>query len=180
MAKQSKKLQQLIADLNSASPTVVSKAIKALEAEGNVTVIKPIADVLMKGMLEKQHKEIIELLSSLKDTDTCVEIMEVITDENYLPIRKKMLETIWNMQVDFSSYIDDFVKISLEGDFLETLDCLTIIENMNGPFMEEDILECQLHIKNYLENPGQKDEKKAILLSDIAVIIKDINESLMD
>lgn len=180
MAKQTKKLQQLIADLNSESPLIVSRAIKALEIDGNATVIKPIAELLLKGLPEKQSKEIVELLSSLKDSDTCVEIMEVITDVNFLSIRKKILESIWNMQVDFSSYIDDFVKIALEGDFIETLDCLTIIENLNGPFMEEDILECQLHIKNYLESTTPKDEKKAVLLSEIAVIIKDINESLMD
>ena len=63
---------------------------------------------------------------------------------------------------------------------METLECLTIIENMEGPFMEEDILESQLHLKRYLEGEGQQDKQKAQLLSEIALLIKDINEGLTE
>jgi len=90
------------------------------------------------------------------------------------------LTTIWNMKVDFSGYIDEFVHIAVFGDFMETLECLTIIENMEGPFMEEDILESQLHLKRYLEGEGQQDKQKAQLLSEIALLIKDINEGLTE
>ena len=54
------------------------------------------------------------------------------------------------------------------------------IENMEGPFMEEDILESQLHLKRYLEGEGQQNEQKAHLLSEIALLIKDINQNLTD
>jgi hypothetical protein len=63
---------------------------------------------------------------------------------------------------------------------METLDCLTIIENLEGPFMEEDILEAQLHLKSYLEDTATKDDQKSHLLSEIAIAIKDINENLQE
>ena len=87
---------------------------------------------------------------------------------------------IVNTKVDFSDYLDEFVQIAVEGNFMETLDCLTIIENLEGPFMEENILEAQLHLKSYLEQPGSKDEQKAQLLSEIALLLKDINRNLQD
>lgn len=91
-----------------------------------------------------------------------------------------MLMSIWNMKVDFSSYIDDFVMIATQGDLMEAVDCLTIIENLEGPFMEENILESQLHLKEYLETGDKSDTQKAEILSEIAVLIKKINMNLMD
>jgi len=175
-----KKVNQLITELKSGDAKKISKALKGLASNGNSSVIKPLADVLMTELSPDNRSEILELLCSLKDSSVCVEIMEVICDPNYLPIRQEILTTIWNTKVDFSDYNDDFVEIATKGSLIETLDCLTIIENLEGPFMEENILECQLHLKNYLENTQEKDPKKSEFLSEIALIIKDINQNLMD
>jgi len=177
---QGNKLKKILEDLNSTDEKKISKAIKSLEAHGDSSVIKPLADKLLTGVSDKNKAGIVELLSSLKDTSVCAEIMDIIEDPNYLTIRQSVLSAIWNTKVDFSNYIDEFVLIAVEGDFMESLDCLTIIENLEGPFMEENILECQLHLRNYLESDAPKDEQKAQLLSEIALKIKDINEGLMD
>lgn len=178
--KLSQKLKSILSDLHSEDEKKVSKAVKSLESHGNAHAIRSLAEALLKSKSEKNKSEIIELLSSLKDTSTIVEMIEVLTDEMFLPIRQQLLMTIWNMKVDFSNYIDDFVEIAVNGDFMEALDCLTIIENLEGPFMEENILECQLHLKNYLEKPGEKDPQKAHILSEIAIKIKEFNEDLQD
>jgi hypothetical protein len=73
----------------------------------------------------------------------------------------------------------EFVEIASEGDYLEALECLTIIENLDGPFEEADILEAQLHLKEYLESTTKTDEK-SILMSEIALLIKNMNEELAD
>ncbi len=174
------KLNALLADLNSGDSKKISKAVKSLEVHGNPTVIKPLAALLMKGVNETNEKEILEFLSSLKDSTVVVEMMDVLGDPELRSIRQKLLTTVWNTKVDFSDYIDEFVEMAVEGDFMEALDCLTIIENLEGPFMEENILECQLHLKNYLESDEKKDEQKSHILSEIALKIKEINRSLMD
>jgi len=179
-AKVSQKLQSILNNLHSKDEKKVSKAIKDLEAHGNAHAIKSLAEALLNSDSEMNKREIIELLSSLKDTSTVVEMIEVLSDKMFLPIRQQLLTTIWNMKVDFSNYVDDFVEIAVNGDFMEALDCLTIIENLEGPFMEENILECQLHLKNYLDQPGAKDEQKAEILSEIAIKIKEFNEDLQD
>ena len=94
--------------------------------------------------------ELIELLSSLKDTSARGEIMAVVDNEKYASIRQLMLGVIWNTKIDFSGYVDEFVFISIHGSFLEAIDCLTIIENLEGPFMEEDLLESESHLKAYM------------------------------
>lgn len=174
------KLKQIMFDLNTDDTKKISKALKAMETHGNSSVIKPLAEKLLSGVSEKNQKEILELFSSLKDTSVTAEMMDAIEDKRNRPIRQLLLSTIWNTKVDFSDYIDEFVQIAVEGDFMETLDCLTIIENLDGPFMEENILESQLHLKKFMEQTGARDKQKAQLLSEIALVLKDINRNLQD
>lgn len=178
--KEKQKIDKIIEDIYSDDVKKVSKAIKSLEAHGNSSVIKPLADRLLEPINEKNKLEILELFSSLKDSSTCVEVMEIVGNDKYLSMRQSILSTIWNTKVDFSGYIDEFVFIATQGNLLEALDCLTIIENLEGPFMEEDILESQLHLKNYIESNPKKDEQKEYILSEIAIKLKDINENLLD
>jgi len=180
-SKEQQKVNLIIADLNSDDPKKVKKAIKSLEVHGNATAIKPLCEALREGALADDHQaKILELLCSLKDTSVIPEIMDVLDDEELLDVRPLVLTAIWNMKVDFSDYIDDFVHIAAQGSFMEAMDCLTIIENMEGPYMEENILESQLHLKNYLEKGDQSDAQKSEILSEIAIIIKEINMNLMD
>lgn len=180
-SKQQQKVNLIVADLHSDDPKKVKKAIKSLEVHGNATVIKPLFNVLKGDALpEALQTKVLELLCSLKDTSVVPEIMDVLEDENLLEVRPLALTAIWNMKVDFSDYIDDFVSIAARGTFMEAIDCLTIIENLDGPFMEENILESQLHLKYYLENGDRSDTQKAEILSEIAIYIKEINMNLMD
>lgn len=177
---QEKKLKAIMSDLNSNDSAKVLKALKSLEIHGDSSVIPTLADCLLRQPEPQIEYEILELFSSLKDSSSAVEVMEIIDDPLYLPIRQKLLTTIWNTKVDFSDYIDEFVEIAVDGNFMEALDCLTIIENLEGPFMEENILECQLHLKNFLESGAPHDEQKIHILSEIALKIKEINNSLTD
>jgi len=180
-SKQEQKVNLIIEDLRSDDPKTVKKAIKSLEVHGNAAVIKPLFASLKEGVLAEEHQaRILELLCSLKDSSVVPEVMDVLEDEELLEIRPLVLTAIWNMKVDFSDYIDDFVLIATQGTLIETLDCLTIIENLEGPFMEENILEAQLHLKDYLENGDRSDAQKADFISEIAIYIKEINMNLMD
>ncbi len=178
--EQDKKLDQILVDLRASDDKLVAHALKSLEAHGNAKAIKPLAKRLMEPLSDKNRADLIELICSLKDSSARVELMDVIGDDFFLPIRNEMLTAVWNMKVDFSDYVAEFVEIAVKGDFMEALECLTIIENLEGPFIEEDILESQLHLKNYLESTEPKDAQKAHLISEIAIRIKDINQQLMD
>ena len=168
------KIDKIIEDLNSDDTVTITKALKSLETYGDTSVIRPLAQRLLKDIPEKNKKEILELLSSLKDTSVVSEIVDILGEQEFREIRQLILSTIWNTKVDFSDYIDDFVLYATEGSLLEALDCLTIIENLEGPFMEESLLECQLHLKNYLESGEHNMDQKSYILSEIAIKIKDI------
>ncbi len=165
-------LKTLLDDLNSGNISKIKKALKSLQINGNVHVIKPLVDVLKSKVSPEVDVEIVNFLSDLKDTSVKEELISILNDEEYLDVRHQLLTSIWNCKIDYSEFIAEFVAIACDGNFMETFECLTILENLEGPFEERHILECQLHLKEYIESNSATDNQKAQVMSDIASLIK--------
>ena len=171
--RQQQKINKLIEELNSGKEIAISTALKALQVNGDATVLEPLAILLLGELSDKNRKEIIEFLSTLNDSSTIEPMIELLKSDRFTPVRQELLTTMWNNKLDYSYYLPEFVAIAVEGSFMEAMDCLTIIENLEGPFEERHILESQLHLRDYLEDKGPKDSRHAQIMSEIALLIKD-------
>jgi hypothetical protein len=178
-SKQNAKREQLLQDVRSGNQAKRKTAIDALQTYGDESIIKPLIEVIQQDT-QSEHKDIIEFLSSLKHTPSKVTVMECVLNPQFSTVQQLILSTIWNSPLDYSEYIADFVKLAVAGDMITALECLTIIENLDGPFEEKDILESQLALKDYMENRTNNSQEKATFISEIALIIKDIDRSLDD
>ncbi len=174
------KLTKLVDDFSKGDSKTQLKALKSLQIHGDETAVTPLINVWIKGLSEPVEKELIEFFSSLKNTDSTEEIMNAVNNPKFKEKRRELLSTIWNTKVDYSDYLSQFVGIAIEGDFMDTLECLTIIENLEGPFSEENLYESQLHIQKYAENRKSTTDEKATLMSEIAILIKDFEEKVDD
>lgn len=170
--KSNQKIKQLLADLNSGSSTKISAALKSLQVNGDVSIIRTLVELLKSELSHQTEAEILVFLGDLKATNSKEEIMSILKDESFLLQRQKVLSTIWNCTIDYSEYIAEFVELACEGNFMEALECLTILENLEGPFQESHIFECQLHLKEYSENNSEKDPQKAQMMSEIAILVR--------
>lgn len=175
-AKQLKlKLKNLIDDVHSGNEVKISAAIKALQSNGDVAVLPSLADALLTELSAKNRQEVLEFLSTLNVSSAVEVMMGIVKNETYLSIRPELLSTLWNSKLDYSYYLADFVEIACEGTFMEALECLTIIENMTEKLEERHILEAQLHLRDYSEDTAPKDQQKAGIISEIALILKDFD-----
>src|SRR5574343_279078 len=173
--QQKLKIKNLLAELMSGNEAKASASIKALQANGDSSILEPMAALLMTDLSPKIREEIVEFLCSLKDSSAVDEMMRLVNDSDYLPIRQQLLSTIWNSKLDYTYFLPDFVEIAVDGDFMEALECLTIIENIAGPVEERHVLEAKLHLREYLEDTDPKDPQKSQIMSEIAMIIKDFD-----
>ena len=176
--KISKSLQAAITDLGSGDKKRVDQGISVISSKGHVGVIKPLIDLLMSSKDSVLHRRIGELLSNVQDKDACSIIMDFVHDKNYKDIRTEILNTIWCSKLDYSAYISDFVAIAVEGDLIQSVECLTAIENMTGPFQESDLLEAQLYLQEYHSKRKEQSDQKNQIISEIALFIKDQNEGI--
>jgi len=171
------KIAETIVDLKSDSQAKTLGALKILETIGDKTVLPAFIEVLRKKEVIVS-KAILELIANIQDQEIAQDIVESIRNESDPNISQQLLTAIWNSKLDFSEYLAEFVSLATEGDFLQALECLTILENLSGPFEEHQLLEAQLYLKDYAEDSEEKEDRKHQIISEIALFIKDQNEGI--
>ncbi|MEJ6797749.1 MAG: hypothetical protein QNK75_01820 [Crocinitomicaceae bacterium] len=174
----SSKIKQLVSDLFQKDEKKVIKTIVLLEGDGDASVIRPLCELYLENKSEKINGKIVEFLSKLSDSSATKEMIEVIRDEKFEKVRQDLLNTMWQSKLDYTPFLADFVAIACDGSFLEAFECMTIIDNLEGPFEESQTLESQLYLKEYLEAEKGKDKQRDQMVSDIAVLIKDFDRSI--
>jgi hypothetical protein len=62
---------------------------------------------------------------------------------------------------------------------MEALECLTILENLEGPFEEHHLLEAQLHLREYAQSDrAHEEDRKTNIISEIAMFIQEQNDGI--
>lgn len=172
-AKGLEMLQKLtLQDLSS-----VSEALNFLREKGKAHYLKSVFESL-KGSDRAKQQLIIGFLSDILDSDAVPEFIDFLGAETDAEIRKLVLSAIWNSKLGFDEHLPFFVMLASQGDYLEALDCLTVLENMSGPFEEAQLLEAQLLLKEYLEEKAPQTDQKAQIMSEIAWFVKEQNEGI--
>lgn len=174
--KTSKKIEQLLLDLQ--IPSKTASALDSLQIYGNASIIRPLFEFVLANQHPKSSGEVIEFLSNLKDSSSMQEVLNCLIDQKFKSLKREILSTIWNSPLDYSDFLALFVKMGVEDDFLITLECLTIIENLDGPFEEKSLLESQLYLSEYHEGKHPKSSEKDQLISEIAILIKDFDRDV--
>ncbi len=174
--KHQQKINQIITDLRSKKEVSISSALKAIHVHGDANIIPVVLEIWAGGLSDKNDNEVRELLIGLKDTSTIEPLMEGFRESEDNVFRRKLLSVFWNSNLDFSEYLSDFVLFGLEGDFMDCLESLTVIEQFENTVPESAILESQLLLKEYFSKEQPTEEKKLQLLQEIMLRIKDFEE----
>lgn len=169
--KRLQKVKELVKDLTTNDEKKFMQALKGLQVHGDSSILPTLINTWANSNNPKINESIAFFINDLKQSDSIPFIMDALGNDEYKHIKRELLNTIWNSKVDYSSHLSEFVKIAVEGEFMQALECLTIIENMEGPFKEHQFLDAQMELSKYA-NAKNKEEKKAHIMSDIAEIIQ--------
>ena len=82
-----------------------------------------------------KHDTLKELKSKKGEALLMQAILET-KDEQKLAL---LCSACWEANLDFSAHLKDFVQLAVEKDYLVTLEILTVIEDMSGPFNNEEL-----------------------------------------
>lgn len=175
-----KKLVLILNDLKSNKPEKVTTALDSLQVYGDYTIIEPLFQFILETDNLESKSLVIEFLCNLKDSKSMLMVMDSLHQPKFKSIQIEILTTIWNSPLDYSEYLADFVKLAVENDYLIALECLTVIENLDGPFEESAILESQLYLKDYNDGKHSKSKEKDQFMSEIALLLKDFDRDTLD
>jgi hypothetical protein len=170
------KVSQLLSDLNSGNETKIASAIKAFHVHGDATVILPLVKVWQHGLSSENEALMMELFVGLKDSTCIPALMEVYRNAEFHAMKRKLTAAFWNSKLDFSEYLSDFVLYAIEGDFLDAFEAITLIEQFESSISESAVMESQLLLKEYFGESLDRSSQKDIILSDLALVLKQIDE----
>lgn len=170
------KLKIVLTDLNSGDSSKIAKAIPLLETTGDATVIIPLMDLWVGGVNATIEKSIIALLEGLKDTSTVEPLIFAFRNVKYAKLKRNLVSVFWNSKLDFSSYLADFVLFAIEGDFLDVLEVVTLVEQFETMVPESAVMESQLLLKEYFNGNENREEQKDQLLSVVVAFVQQFDQ----
>ncbi len=158
--KQLQRIKKLRSGLASTDENEVLRAVKSAKEEGDARIVPDLIEVWAVTDNEDIRGQILQIFYDLKDSGATEHLLEAL-DHPDIHDRSDLLAVFWNSRLDGSEKIDKFTEIAVEGSYQEAFEALTAIEEMEGPFEENTVMEAQLWIKTYYAQG--EDEKKPII-----------------
>lgn len=173
-----KKIKTLLLELNTKDENKQVAAVKSLKIHGDETVIRPLVQILTKTKSENLKQEITDLLNTTKSTKVPAEIAACLMEDEFKPSHQALLVSIWSSGLDYRPYLKEIISSTIQGGLMEAVECITILENIEGGFTEEEIFEPQLVLKEYLVANQNVTDSRMDILHEISGILSQINNNL--
>ena len=171
-------LKKALLELESGEQKKMDKAIQTISTSGNIALIPALLNLLLHNSNPLIQKKVMSLLSDITDNKAKEIIIESLKNDDYENLKTNLINVVWNSKLDFSEYIAEFVALSTQGDLMRAVECLTVIENLTGPFEEHHLLESQLYLKEYYADHRKERDQKDEIIAEIAMFIRQQNEGI--
>jgi len=166
--KTNKKIEEIRTNLFSSDEKIVLKALENVKKKGDYTFIEPLFLLTQNQDNISIKNEATSILQSLKISDAENELFRLMKEEDYYDQRGLFLSYLWNSGFFPTDRILTLTNYLLEGDFLTALEALTVIENMESPFDDEQLIEALGLTKTYLlKNPNAETTDLVISLFEV-------------
>ena len=172
--KQLQRIKKLRDGLASTDENEVQKAVESAREEGDARIVPDLIEVWAVTENEDIRNSILKIFYDLKDSDATEHLLEAL-DHPDIQDRSDLLAVFWNSRLDGSDKIDKFTEVAVEGSYQEAFEALTAIEEMEGPFDENRVMEAQLWVKTYY---AQGEDEKKPLLEAIDQRLRKLQEEL--
>ena len=166
--------QSILNDIQSNDRSKMIKGFKKLSSKGNIEIIQPLIDIYSNSANNELQEEVKKTLSQLKTTKALPILIKNINNSDKR-VTELVLHSIWSSNLDACDHIPLIVEAATKGDFMIALEALTLIENLEGPFKEEDLLEGMVHVNEYL---SKKPDDKEDLIKSIANTLMQFEEQI--
>ena len=133
--------EEIRSNLFSSDESVALKAIHRCRDEGNATLVEPLIAFYASDADVSLKKEVAALLSTLKVSKVEDYFLDGLKDPAMKHIRKDLIMFMWNSDIRPVDRLVDITAVALDGNFEETFECLTLIENFEDPVPEEVLIE---------------------------------------
>ena len=146
----------------------VTKIVGAEEEEANLTIANDKITSLIQLLTLSENRDIKEetllILKKEKVGDLLITAIKKTKKNKHV-----LVAACWESEIDFSNHLPFFIALALETDYLVSLEALTVISTMEGPFNQNEVKEA---IKSVKEEQKKLNSERVVLLNDLAVTLE--------
>jgi hypothetical protein len=162
--------QKLNEALASGERTAQFKALQDMRKRGDSTLVPTFLLAFAQTDDDELRSEFCHVLYDFKDVDAMNAVLDHLGDPALATIRPNMVAAVWQSGLDMRHRLPELVEVALSGDYMECLEVLTAIENMDPP-TDVAMVEA-LNQRMHSVMADDVNEKEDLLLSIIEVFAK--------
>ncbi|MFM7233471.1 MAG: hypothetical protein ACKOZM_02695 [Flavobacteriales bacterium] len=166
---QQRKLDDIRNDLFSGNDALVAKAISRCEEEGSAPLVEPLLAYYASSSPETLRTRVAAMLGSLKVSNVETYFLQALSNKNWKHIHKDVVGFMWNTGLQPVDAVAQITELAASGDYSLTLECLTLLESIEDPIPEEQILESIAIVHKAQSETSDADFKK--LLSEYMQVL---------
>jgi len=159
---QQKKLESIRNDLFSGDDTLVAKAISRCEEEGSAPLVEPLLAFYASNAPEALRMRVADMLGSLKVSNVEPYFLQALANPQWKHIRKDVVGFMWNTGLQPVDAVSLISELAVSGDYALTLECLTLLESIEDPIPEEQLLEGIAIVHKSISETSDSDFKKLL------------------
>jgi hypothetical protein len=169
--KSDKKLKELAIVLGKKNSLQIVQAIKSLrEDEPFEGAIGLLAETFDASDDKSVLRAISDFFNDIKDLSARSEIVAEIRKSWNGDTISMLVSSCWQSGLDYSGFIEDMIKIFIEGDYVTTIESMTVIEGSAANISRESRDDL---IKTIKDSPkAWVNEKKTLTLELISILEK--------
>ena len=122
------KHKKTVEQLYSPKEELAMDAIKTLRNSGDPSVIPYLVDLYVSTDKPKIESALGNFLRDIKDQSAVKALMDAIANPRFDKKLTQLVSFCWQTPLNFSSYLDVFVDITIEKDYQTSIEAFTVVE----------------------------------------------------
>jgi hypothetical protein len=169
MENDNKRLAAIRRSLQNEDPDALISVIGSLRDNVSCPGVLPIlAKLHESNSNDKVRSELESFFYDLKDQSLADELISTIDSSVKHDTRVMLISSCWQSGMEFSGYLDKFTEWSINGSYLEVIECYSVIDSISDTAGDEQKKEAVKRIKSSASGLG---DDKSKLLKEIANLL---------
>ncbi len=162
---QKEQVSRLKSALFNANNNTVLKALAEIANEGSREMVSPLLELLISNEDETVQLEVLKQLSQLKISDIENLFIDKLRDDDYSAFHQQLVACMWSSGMNPTDDLHVLSELAVKGDYMTTLEVLTLIENMEGPFDHDSLVDAFHEVSIYVNESSPEDPKLGLIQS---------------
>jgi hypothetical protein len=167
---------EVVAELFSGNDAQVETAIEKIQENPSVEYIQPLLALFFDTNDAELKERLSTMMGSLKVSGFEDELMQALRKPEWKMHRGQVMAFMWNAGGNPVEFVRELTEMAVEGGMETLLECYSILDTMEGPLLEAQLIESQTFLHENFQRMQDGHEKQLVAMLSNVLAEKEIEE----